>query len=62
MDVSSVMVQQMAQQVSSTTNMLKQSAKNNETAVGIVQQALDMAKDANSKTTETRGQNLNMLV
>ena len=62
MDVASVMVQQMAQQVSSTTSMLKQSAKNNEAAVGIVQQALNMAKEANESVTETRGQKLNMLI
>lgn len=62
MSVTSVMVQQMAQQVNSTVNMVKQASESDKTAVGLLQQAVDLAKEENAKTTATRGQNLNMLL
>lgn len=60
MDVSSVMVQQMYQQVNSTVSMLKQSANSGQTAVQLVGQAVNMAEESNK--TATRGQNIDILV
>jgi len=56
LEISSVMVQQASEQLKSTVALLKQSAKNNGSAVQLVEQAVQ------SSTTATRGQNLDITV
>lgn len=58
MEVSSIMVQQMYQSVQTTTNMIKQTAKNDAAVLQLVEQAIQMTPD----TTSGRGQNLNMVL
>lgn len=62
MDISSIAVQQMASNVESLVSMVKQSSESDKAAVGLLQQALDMAKEENAKVTATRGNNLNMIL
>mgnify|MGYP001311880904 CR=1 FL=1 len=60
MDISSIMVQQMAQEVNNTINMVKQANKSDQAVLSLMQVAENLMQEV--EPTATRGNNVNMII